>query len=530
MNFLTSKYLPVLCSDGCTEVVAPYELSETESGRIPVAYAFADNLLNFVAVEMVAGFFQVLMAPDSERAWKTKWKNPPSREEILSAFSNFEKFFHLHGDVPAFQDNTAVDAKVWGVEKLFHLSPGDNTQKHNKDMFGGRFEAIGVGSAMVALYAMQAHANSAGAGYRTSLSGGGPLRTIPDIGGSLFHKSWGLVVPAEQFVDWGSGQEDAVFPWVKPAHGKLNPSNTPASHLYFAIPRRIMLGDIDGEGVCPLSGVDGPTISSIRETNKGPDYDSSQWRHPLTPYRKTQKGKSVDTTPVLATYLSNGFSWNQRSGLFQSRERKGGGIETAFIVNHWRTIRSKDVLDDGFIPVLAYGVRCSNATVLGLTHGFHPFKVSSEKIRHDFDILAQSAVQGAEEIQILLRWSVRDAAFTKAEQKKLSPDAMGTRINPVIAAFWSSTEQLSNNHLSTVSALLEAGEAVTGDAMTATKEAFCKSLANAALKLFDEVFRDAMLDAPERISEARQRLKYLENTKPVRAAFGLPERENRKKK
>ena len=172
---------------------------------------------------MVAGFLQILMPPASETEWVKMWARPPGPKDIAAQFAPAVARFNVRGNDPAFQDRRITGADLRPLVRLFHAVPDP-----------GRF-AISDAAAMVALYAMQAHAYGGGRGYRTSICGGGPLRTVPFAGETLFHQAWALVIPDTDFQHLGNAnaQIEKVYPWVGSPDTKdiIEPTTHPASTL-----------------------------------------------------------------------------------------------------------------------------------------------------------------------------------------------------------------------------------------------------------------------------------------------------------
>jgi CRISPR system Cascade subunit CasA len=530
-NYLSSRYLPVLCSDGRHGTIGPWEIAGTEDGRMPIAFAFADNLLNHGALELIAGLLQVLTPPASEREWRDAWRKAPGPIDLAASFAPYVSFFDLYGDMPAFQDSTACDAKEWCIDKMFHLSPGEITCKRNQDVFYGEIAAVSQAAAMVALYTMQSHAYQGGPGFRTSVAGGGPLRTIPEVDGSLYQRAWALVLPRPVFESLGADLRDPadVFPWISPRRGAVTTVQAPASHLYFAAPRRLLLGQATGTGECPLGGT-GPTVSTVREAQDGPAYTDGGWRHPLTPYRRSLNGSKLTVSPMLAGYLAQGFSWRQRVGLVQDRNQGAeNGIDAAQILTLWRSQRAANVLDGKVLRVQAYGVRCDQAKVLGLVHGSHPFRIIDPALAETFEALAAVAVSGAEAVQDSLRQSLRNALFPAREQETLrkqkKSDVMNLRVDPWTSAYWSGTEQTAADYNERVASLLEAGGDPLGPDMESARRDLHGDLVNIAVRLFDEALRDALLDEPDRVVAARQRVLSTRWRSDVLTAFLLTDQQ-----
>ena len=89
--------------------------------------------------------------------------------------------FDLLGDGPRFlQDLEPLGGKGNPPGMLFIDSAGDSTAKKNADLMvrRGRYEALPLPLAAMALYTLQAFAPSGGAGNRTSMRGGGPMVTL----------------------------------------------------------------------------------------------------------------------------------------------------------------------------------------------------------------------------------------------------------------------------------------------------------------------------------------------------------------
>ena len=89
--------------------------------------------------------------------------------------------FNLLGDAPRFlQDLEPLEGRGNPPGMLFIDSAGDSTAKKNADLMvrRGRYDALPLPLAAMALYTLQAFVPSGGAGHRTSMRGGGPLVTL----------------------------------------------------------------------------------------------------------------------------------------------------------------------------------------------------------------------------------------------------------------------------------------------------------------------------------------------------------------
>jgi CRISPR system Cascade subunit CasA len=504
----------------------------TEDGRTPLALAFADNLLNAAGLEMLAGFLQVLDPPADEGAWVARWREGIGPKALKAAFEPHAPSFEVYGSHPAFQDSTVAASKEWPVEKLFHASSGENTRKQNKDFSGGSVDRMGLGTAMLALYAQQSHAMPGGPGFRTSIAGGGPLRCIPEVGDTLFQRVWALVLSRPEFASLGNGTKAAaadILPWLRPGSRKVTRADAPASHLYFATPRRVMLGPPEGRGTCPLTGTEGPLVATMREAQDGPEYTNGGWEHPLTPYRrKLDKKTGVQTFPVLASGYGLGVCWRDRVGLVLDRVGDdGGGVSPSLIVTRWRTTRAREVLRDRTLRVAAYGVRAKQATMAGYVLSSQPVRLVSLELEGEYEALFSQAARAADRLAWLLEVSARDAWFSKSEQDKLrrarKPEIMDERIDPLVIRFWGETEPDADAFAEAVAAALE-GEADDA-AIDAAREQLLSAIARAALTTFDEALRGGWDADPARVAQARTILRWAAHRRDVRGALGLPIRQ-----
>jgi len=501
-NYLSSNYLPVVCADGVRAIISPSELLSTEEGRTPVSFAFADNLLNAVALEMVAGFLQAFVAPESEADWARIWASPLSRDELRAAFSAAVSHFDFRGKHPAFQDARLADAEIRPLAKLFHTVPGDESF------------AISEDAAMVALYAMQAHAFGGGRGYRTSLAGGGPLRTVPVAGETLFHRAWALVLPKREFLALGADVVDpaAVYPWTgePKATDLIGRASHPATTLYWGVPRRFLLPEATARGACPITGQqDAALIEGVRERDGGPSYPSELWTHPLTPYTKdSSKGTLI---PIRAVGFPDGIGWRHRAGLIADPGSEGSA---ARLVRVWAETRSRR-LGFSHIRVHAYGARCDNAKVLGYLDSIQPYRLAPQANEAAVEAEMRNAARAAEEARKGLRSHLGEAL-----RRSPSADdwkAMADPLNEAASAYWARTEKAAD-------VLFDAAAGSNPEdvvPMEKARESFALALRRAAVEVFDRMTESSRDQDPSHIGGKRDSLQGIPYWPSVRTALAL---------
>ncbi|MDJ0390903.1 type I-E CRISPR-associated protein Cse1/CasA [Roseomonas sp. E05] len=509
-NYLLSRYLPAVLAGGGRAMIAPWEIAGTEDGRMPVSLALADNLLNAVGLEMLAGFLQVFAAPADEAEWATVWRDPPSPAALRARFEAAAPMFGLRGERPAFQDRRLADAELRPMAKLFHAVPSSGAL------------AMSEAGAMVALYAMQAHAHGGGRGYRTSLSGGGPLRTVPVAGDTLFRRAWALVLPAGEFRALGAERDapELRYPWTADHQPSdvIGRASHPATTLYWAVPRRFLLPDATARGTCPLTGErDAALIEGVREKDGGPSYPSELWTHPLTPYRKGGANKAP-LTPLRAIGFPDGIGWRHRAGLVADPGEDG---QAARIVRAWTDPggRARRLGGERLVRLHAYGARCDNAKVLGYLDSVQPYRLAPEKCEAVVEREMRGAAGAAEQARLGLRFQLGLALRRSPSQDDWK--AMGDVLDEAASTFWAGTERAADALFDAASEAFsepDGGEA----AMPGARERFAAELRRAAVEVFDRLTESSVDQDPAHFAGRRDALHGIPFWPTVRTPLQLP--------
>lgn len=336
LNLLNAPFFPVTTVSGARRWVTFAELRQ-EEGDYPVAFDWPRGDLNIAAFEFAVGVLALAYQPEDHDDWAAIWRgmSDVDLDERLSALAFA---FNLTGDGegkgPRFlQDFGAIDGEANDIEALFIDTPGVNGQEKNADLLThrGRFPALGLKAAAIALYALQQFAPSGGNGHRTSLRGGGPMTTLvwPDRPPSLAPAPlWrvllsNLPLSAKDAVHLDDSSLQRALPWlaaiitppgtdapmVHQADGRVH-----ALQSFFGMPRRIRLV-AGGHGTCPLTGEVGPLVAGFIQRTWGVNYGA--WRHPLTPYRQKR------TEPPYPVRLKSGrFGYRDWVGAVVGRAEK----------------------------------------------------------------------------------------------------------------------------------------------------------------------------------------------------------------
>ena len=295
------------------EIICPREITDGIDGDDPfVDFAWSRPDFRCASHEFLIGLLSTAAAPEDDEDWEDWWHEPPSPEDLNGKFESVREAFYLDGPGPCFlQDYGRFDgekSKVKGVASLLIDSPGDQTLKHNTDLFvkRGNAEVMSRASAAMALFILNAYSPSGGAGHLTSMRGGGPLTTLvlyaqQNKDGTLWGRLWPNVENSEQ-IHQRDAREDkrydlkTIFPWLAPTRrtskGLPSREETTSVHVhplqvYWGMPRRIRLEFTDANGKsCDVTGEkDTKMVSEYKTINYGTNYTEG-FCHPLTPRRK----------------------------------------------------------------------------------------------------------------------------------------------------------------------------------------------------------------------------------------------------
>lgn len=503
LNYLRSAYLRVRRADGAITYIAPAEIAAQGEAR-PVAFATGLPVLDTFAVELLIGLFQYALAPESEDALLHMLDSPPDVAALRDMLAAKADGFDLFGDTPAFQDPSVAGEKPSPIGRLLPTAAGEQTRKRNQDILNREIAAMRPEIAMLALAFVQAHSPAGGRGTRTSASGGGPLRTVVERDTPLATVLANLL-PQERFRDCGTPGGDGLdpLPWRSAIRGKRTQENTPPEHVYFACPRRILLGAPEPatpERGCDVSGErDVALITAMRQKAEGPDYESTGWRHPLTPYVYRKQKDTVKAFPMLAATLTLGAAWRERWGLFGDVGTPGvEGPVAAKAVRRWRDERAHD-LEAPRVRVRAFGLRCDNAkveSVVDLPFTFRAFPSQSTDAVAQFESHLSEIVAVGEAMARALRQALAAARFG-AEGANDAPRDWGREHQ---VAFWQRTDAAFQFYVDTLARALEGvssvHEALESAARQQARAKLQRHLRDSALDIFDEIC------APELTGEA----------------------------
>jgi CRISPR system Cascade subunit CasA len=500
-NLLTDPFFPVATRGGYRRWVGFPELAATD-GDFPVDFDWPRTDLNMAAYEFAIGVATVAFQPQRRSDWLRLWHKPPLPDVVRDAVAPFAHAFNLDGDGPLFlQELGGVEGEPTPIEALLIDTPGANGQKKNADLLTHRqrYEALGPPAAAIALYALQQFAPAGGAGNRTSMRGGGPLTTlvIPGAPDGERVPLWRVVLAnlnEDETNETDTDDLPRIFPWLAPtivsdkAHGerKIDQSAQEAHPLqaFFGMPRRIALR-FEGEGLCSMTGENGPRVSGFAQRPWGMNY--GQWLHPLTPYRRQKE----DTER---------FSFKPKSGRLGYRDWVAVTVgakdavlaSPAAAVGAARGERSQYLRGGNADPLLrAGGWAMNNMEAIGYLFAEQPLHLAPNyETQILIDETARKFAKAADEVAGMLRHAIRNALFSA----RAKPSTDSGVFEETRSHFYESTEDAFHDTLDALT------QVKSGDGRNTLEELSRKwlpEIARAASTAFDRG-APVPIDDPER--------------------------------
>jgi CRISPR system Cascade subunit CasA len=331
LNLVVDPWIPVRRKDGTRAVIAPWQVAD------PVL-DFPDwprPDLNIACLELLIGLVFLADPPAEVEDWQDR--QAPDLDRLRDRLTPFAPAFELMGNGPRFlQDMERLEAGVMAPnppDMLFIDSAGGQTIRNNADLMvkRGRYPALEPALAAIALYTLQAHAPSGGAGNRTSMRGGGPMVSLVDPGQGMWPLIWANV-------PYGKPASPDVLPWMRPTRTsergqQVFPQDAHPTEAFFGLPRRLRLVAQERR------------IIGVVQKPYGTNY--AGWEHPLTPHYRQKKG--TELLPVHPRAGAFGYrSWlgvalrhgsaddtARRAQMAVAWAARGAGLRAELLVAGW---------------------------------------------------------------------------------------------------------------------------------------------------------------------------------------------------
>ena len=234
-NLILDSWIPVRRSDDGPRIIRPDQIAEP--GVIFPDWPRAG--LNIACLELLIGLVFLADPPANASDWRAR---KPDAQRLRQRLAPLAPAFNLTGEGPRFlQDLDPLEGEPNPPDMLFSDSAGDSAAGKNADVMvrRGRYPALDLPLAAMALYTLQALAPAGGRGNRTSMRGGGPMVTLVDPGrGNLWDLVWANVPD-------GKPAAPEVLPWMRPTYrsdadgSEVYPEGAHPAEAFFGMPRRL---------------------------------------------------------------------------------------------------------------------------------------------------------------------------------------------------------------------------------------------------------------------------------------------------
>lgn len=520
MNLINDPWIPVRRSDNTHELIAPYQLTETDNPVIAVDAPRPD--FNGALMQFLIGFLQTTATPETQSKWLDWLEEPPPPNKLRDQFSPYMRAFDLDSAEGSFmQDFEALDDSSFkSISELLIESPGDQTIKQNKDHFikRGQVKAMCSCCTATALFTLQINAPGGGQGHRTSLRGGGPLSTLvvldqqSDLPQDLWHNLW-LNILNHQQLDTLTGETrksamSDIFPWLtktrtsEPNNGKeTSPLDAHPLQMYWSMPRRIRVRwGSEQSGYCDVCSIYSERLVTQYQTkNYGINYTGA-WQHPMSPYSLNKKGELLPQHPQ-----PGGITYQHWLGFVEDTETHF----CALVVKHYRSL-AESWGEQMRLHVFGYDM--DNMKARCWYESTFPLFIIPHSIRLEFAKRVQSLTDSANEFAGFVRSCVKEAWFKRPGDAKGDTSFL-TRsfIQQTEPAFFESARLLQQK--------LRDGTDV--EIMNSWHQILFKT----SLALFDfwAIRGDIAQANPRRVAKARDKLKKLAYSKKIKEALQLPQ-------
>jgi CRISPR system Cascade subunit CasA len=328
-NLVREKWIPVRLKNGKRQVhIAPWEMTSggPSGDDLPVALDTSRPDFNGALIQFLIGLTQTCFAPSDERAWRTRFKEPPPPCELQTAFLRHEKAFNLDGDGPRFMQDAGIrDGKLWPIDHFFVDGPGEQTIEHNADFFvkRGRMVGLPVPAAAAGLFALQTYAPGGGQGYREGLRKGGYVTTLV-MGSTLWETVWLNTLSSEELAETFRGSKvndlSAIYPWLLengdgPKKRDVTPQDAHLLQMFWGMPWRVCLCIGDQVETQPGGRTHDSLMTGFHKEPGGIKYRA--WLHSLSPFTRNERNEDEALRP------RGGILYRHWLGLIQSNSKHG---------------------------------------------------------------------------------------------------------------------------------------------------------------------------------------------------------------
>lgn len=506
MNLLNEPWIPVRRASGQVERIRPADMTSEHEADPIVAIATGRADFNASLVQFLIGLIQTTCTPGDDIDWAEWLEEPPEPAMLNDRLKKLGSAFELDsGDHRFLQDSEDFETKSHEpVSSLLIDAPGGNTLKNNAAFFvkPGRISAMCMPCAATALFTLQTNAPSGGAGYRTSLRGGGPLTTLAvldpvgeSLSESLWRNVWLNVLERHHVAgfsgDLEKGELHDIFPWLASTRTSqksgvaTHPEDAHPMQMYWNMPRRIrLIFDDSAAGSCDICGATSDRlVTQFKTKNYGINYEGA-WQHPLSPYRIDPK----TGLPICVHPRPGGLTYRHWLNWMIGDEANRPAL---VIASH-----SARKLPGAAMRIWVFGYDMDNMKARCWYETTFPLYTIETSLRAELSDLIRLMTATAEESATAVRTAVKESWFKR-------PADVSGDMSFVQSRFYDATQALFLQKVHETIAALESG----GNGVEQLR-AWHSEISRAAFRVFDGCIEMAAFEvgAPRRIVNARDKL------------------------
>jgi CRISPR system Cascade subunit CasA len=529
-NLLEQQWIPVVRNDGSRHWIRPSEIT-SDYDTNPIMRVDSNRAdFNGALLQFLIGLLQTCSAPEKPDdpslkyiPWQTRFKTPPSTEELQVEFDVYKDAFNLDGEYPRFmQDATVQDGgAIWTINKL--LIDGFGASDHF-----GKFDSIkGIGyrSLAMAIISHQINTTSSAAGaqnqHRSSLRNAGFLTTI--IGsnkqnlqkGTLWETLWLNVLPTI-ILNSVSGNPDKteikhIFPWMgstRLSHKNGGIDTTPEDvnplMMFWATPRRVHVDfDVIVNGLCAIEPKQNETlVTTFLVKPDGNNY--SLWKHTLTPTR-------CDENNMPTSFFKtdrNGVRYSDWLGIISNARFGESTLQSADVVKYYN-LETEEVRDcrNVIAPntrIIAFGFMNDNAKILTYRFNEMPLYYIPNDVIENTNRIVERIVQSSSATIKKLRDAIKaydnikHYKFKDNKWQWISNKQKSSKESSLVAGaeqlFWNNTEKPFYEIVPRIIETLKQNNNTTSPEIVEIKHEWRKILADTALGIFKQISKSAPLE------------------------------------
>lgn len=528
MNLINDPWIPVRRKSGVSELIAPWQLTETDDPVMALNAPRPD--FNGALMQFLIGLLQTTATPKHHHAWAAWLEEPPTPAVLKAQFEPYADAFVLQGEKGSFmQDFEPLEnGAINPIAEMLIDTSGGGTHFVKT----GSVNYICPCCAATVLFTLQTNAPAGGRGHLTSIRGGGPMTTLvvldssSDLVNDLWRNVWLNVIDLSLLKtlsgDISKNGLSNIFPWLAPTRIGDQVTTTPVDvhplQMYWGMPRRLkILWDELDSGHCDLCGnFSDSLISHYRTRPYGVNYDSA-WQHPLSPYSiSSQDGSLLALHPQ-----SGGMTYQHWVGLTDGDD----SVFIALVAKRYRVFAES--WGEQF-RLYAFGYDMDKMKARCWYETTFPLFVITDEIKLDFVKRVQSLTNAADEFSKLLINCVKEAWFDGNQSKNKEKKSHYFKSSPAVSikiGFYQHTEIAFYQAAKTLQTKLTDGTDQT------VLHSWHETLRKEALDLFDywAARGDIAQANPRRVADARNKLIALCHSEKIKKALQLPITEKKSK-